>query len=169
MRISESILTLEDPASLSQFFKGTKIVYVPNTDAISVPLPKYKLPSEKIEFSLRSDDGSSVPPFARLESDHLIIDGCTNPDVTECKLILVAFDPESETRDELPVRILCKKYMLEFERLAFESPVEFRLGDMMELPLPVYRQTPFKGDVDYRLDIKGIGMQVPGVDFASIA
>ena len=38
----------------------------------------------------------------------------------------------------------------------------------MELALPLYKQSPFKGEVDYRLDIKGIGMQVAGVDFASI-
>ena len=59
----------------------------------------------------------------------MIVDGCMNPDLAECNLTLVAFEPESETRDELPVRILCKKYVLEFDRLAFQSPVEFRLGD----------------------------------------
>ena len=166
LRISESVLALaEEPG---QFYRGTKVVYVPNSDPIAVPLPKYTLPSDRIEFSLVTDDGSPVPPFARLEGDHLIVDGCVNPDRVECKLTLVAFEPESETRDELPVRILCKKYMLEFDRLAFQSPVEFKLGDTMELPLPLYRQSPFKGEVDYSLDIKGIGMQVAEVDFASV-
>ena len=166
LRISESVLALaEEP---SQFYRGTKVVYVPNSDAIAVPLPKYTLSSDKIEFSLTTDDGSPVPPFARLEGDHLVIEGCVNPDRAECKLTLVAFEPESETRDELPVRILCKRYVLEFDRLSFQSPVEFRLGDTMELPLPLYRQSPFKGEVSYRLDIKGIGVQAAGVDFVSI-
>ena len=117
LRISESVLTLaEEP---SQFYRGTKIVYVPNSDPISVPLPKYTLPGEAVEFSLTADDGGEVPPFTRVEGDHLIVEGCTNPDLAERKLTLVAFEPESETRHELPVRILCKKYVLEFDRLAF--------------------------------------------------
>ena len=166
LRISESILTLaEEP---SQFYRGTKVVYVPNSDAIAVPLPRYTLPSDSVEFSLTVDGGGELPPFVRVESDHLIVEGCTNPDLAECNLTLVAFEPESETRDELPVRILCKKYILEFERLDFQSPVEFRLGDMIELPLPVYIQSPFKGEVDFRLEIKAIGMQVVGADFATI-
>ena len=166
LRITESVLTLaEEP---SQFYRGTKIVYVPNADPIAIPLPSYTLPSDSVEFSLVADDGGELPPFVRTEGDHLIVEGSTNPDLAECNLTLVAFEPESETRDELPVRILCRKYVLEFDRLPFESPVEFRLGDMMELPLPVYRQSPFKGEVDYRLEIKGMGMQAAGVDFATI-
>ena len=82
-------------------------------------MPKYRLSNDAIEFSLVAEDGGAVPPFARIEGSHLVVDGCTNPDLAERKLTLVALEPESETRDELPVRILCKKYVLEFDRLAF--------------------------------------------------
>jgi hypothetical protein len=121
LRIAESVLTLaEEP---SQFYRGTKIVYVPNSEPIAVPFPRYTVPNERLDFSIEPENGGDVPPFVRFEGDHLVIEGCTNPTNGECNLNLIAFEPESETRDELPVRILCKKYMLDFERLPFCSPV----------------------------------------------
>ena len=59
LRISESVLTLaEEP---SQFYRGTKIVYVPNADPIAILLPRYTLPSDSVEFSLTVDDGGELP------------------------------------------------------------------------------------------------------------
>ena len=54
------------------------------------------------------------------------------------------------------------------ERVPFASPVEFYIGDEVMLPMPVYREEPFAGELTYGLEIQGAGMMLAGIELAAI-
>lgn len=54
------------------------------------------------------------------------------------------------------------------ERVLFNSPVIFHLGDEIMLPMPIYRQIPYDQELTYELEIQGVGMMLGGLDLASI-
>lgn len=78
------------------------------------------------------------------------------------------FDPVSETNEELSFTVTTDIYEIVLEKMPFASPVEFYLGDEITLPLPEYKQVPFKGELTYELEIKGVGMMLAGIGLASI-
>lgn len=67
---------------------------------------------------------------------------------------LQAYDPVSESRDELSFVITSNIYEIILDKtLPFQSPIVFNLGDEITLPMPVYQQVPFSGDLTYELEI----------------
>jgi len=68
-------------------------------------------------------------------------------------LELQVFDPVSESRDSLPFQITTNIYEIVLEKLPFARTVIFNLRDELFLPLPVYRQVPFAGELTYELAI----------------
>ena len=83
----------------------------------------------------------------------MIVEGSQNPTKRDYNLLLVAFDPVSESRDELEMQIISNIYEIMLERVPFTSPVEFMLGEELTLPMPIYKEVPFSGDLDYELEI----------------
>ena len=109
-----------------------------------------------------------VPPFVRIQGDYMVVEGNQNPTCRDYYLKLVAYDPVSESKDELEVQVTSNIYEIRLERMPFNSPIEFKLGDEITLPMPIYREEPFTGELAYELEIQGAGMMLAGIELASI-
>lgn len=109
-----------------------------------------------------------MPPFVRIQGDHLVVEGTQNPKLKDYFLRLKAYDPVSESSDELDLQITSNIYEIILDQVPFVSPVEFFLGDELSLPMPIYREEPFSGELVYELEIKGVGMMLAGIELASI-
>ena len=83
----------------------------------------------------------------------MIVEGSQNPTKRDYDLKLVAFDPVSLSKDELEMQITSNIYEIMLERVPFTSPVEFMLGEELTLPMPIYKEVPFSGDLYYELEI----------------
>ena len=59
-------------------------------------------------------------------------------------------------------------YEIWLEKMPFQSPVEFFLGEDITLPMPIYKEVPFSGELVYELEIQGVGMMLAGIELASI-
>ena len=115
-----------------------------------------------------ADPSTPVPPFVRVQGDYLVVEGTQNPTVKDYCLKLKVFDPVSESKEELEVRITSDIYEIFLEKVPFISPIEFFLGDEIALPMPIYKESPFKGELVYGLEIQGAGMMLAGMELASI-
>lgn len=94
-----------------------------------------------------------MPPFVRIQGDYMVVEGTQNPTMRDYHLKLLVFDPVSESKDELECQITSNIYEIVLERVPFNSPVEFRLGDELTLPMPIYKEVPFSGELTYGLEI----------------
>lgn len=83
----------------------------------------------------------------------MIVEGSQNPTHKDYNLKLQAFDPISESKEELDVKITSNIYQIILEKIPFANPVEFYVGDEIMLPIPVYREEPFSGELSYALEI----------------
>lgn len=92
---------------------------------------------------MSEDPSILVPPFVRIQGDYLIVEGTQNPTTKVYNLKLKAFDPVSESKEEMPIKITSDIYEIRLEKVPFASPVEFFLGDDITLPMPVYKELPF--------------------------
>ena len=127
------------------------------------------MPRAQLQYDIVScDQGVPVPPFVRIQGEHLVVDGSSNPSHMIHDLRLQVFDPISESRDELEFRITSSIYRITLERVPFASPVEFYIGDELVLPIPVYKEEPYAGELQYGLEIQGAGMILAGIELASV-
>ena len=81
-----------------------------------------------------------MPPFVRVQGDYLVVEGTQNPTVKDYCLKMQVFDPVSESKEELEVKITSDIYEITLDKVPFASPIEFFLGDEIALPMPVYKQ-----------------------------
>ena len=89
----------------------------------------------------------------RIQGDYLIVEGTQNPTTKDYSLKLKAFDPVSESWEEMPLKITSEIYEILLEKIPFTSPIEFFLGDEITVPMPIYKEIPFLGELAYELEI----------------
>ena len=131
------MLTLTETPNVC--FLGKPLTYEPKGPPQYVPLPQYGISRAQIKFSLKSEAGTPIPPFVRIQGDYLLLEGSQNPSAKDYHLILQACDPVSESCDKLALHITSNIYEIVLERVPFCSPVVFNLGDEIMLPIPIYK------------------------------
>ena len=63
-----------------------------------------------------------MPPFVRVQGDYLVVEGTQNPTVKDYCLKMQVFDPVSESKEELEVKITSDIYEITLDKVPFASP-----------------------------------------------